>query len=237
MAKRSTNKSRRAKATPSRSKSRAKATPTPRSKSPKAIESKPPEHKQRAVEARTEDRRLRVLQLWGKKDPHVARILLEEGFEVDCGEAPLTAANRLAWEIRRISSMRRNVWNDREYWRERFREKAKAPKSGTDLAVEREEYVLSLRTDLDDIDDILVHKGTKSTAKGILIGEKRQTRQAIAKAQGIDQASEIDLRAGETPQRAKVLILDLSKCDEETKAIALASSTTESAGGRSRQPS
>lgn len=144
------------------------------------------------VDRRTDERRLRVLQLWGKKSAVIAKQLLEEGFAVDCGDRPITQPLVDAWEARRAEAMRRNVDNDREWWREQWRERSKVPKSAEqaagDAAVDREEYLASLATDLDDIDDLITSEKTKATSRAMLVGEKRQTRTAIAKAKGVDAA-------------------------------------------------
>jgi hypothetical protein len=159
-----------------------------------------------------------VKQLWGWKDSRIARLLLEEGFEVECGEPPISLGLLEQWEAKRQASMRRNVWNDREFWEEEWRKKGKVPRTIEDDAVARESYLASLESDLDDIHDLQTAAGTKPTAKAILQGEKRQTRALIAKARGV-----AELRADEgvdpdaNTKRVAVLVYDLSNCSAEVK--------------------
>lgn len=172
----------------------------------------------RKTDSRTDERRVRVKQLWGWKDSKIARLLLEEGFEVDSGESPISQGLRDEWEAKRLSSMTRNVWNDREALREEWRKKAKAPRTIEDDAVARESYLAALESDLDDINDLQSHTGTKPTAKAILQGEKRQTRALIAKARGV---AELPADEGTDPEaglkRVAVLVYDLSSCSDEVK--------------------
>lgn len=153
-------------------------------------------------DSRTDERRQRVLQMFGKKRSLIAKVLLEEGFEIDSGEQPVTKALLEAWQARRLASMCRNVDNDFEFWDKEWRKRSKIPRSGEDNASELEGYIASLRSDLDDIDDLIVDEKTKPTAKAILLGEKRQTRALIAKARGVDQAVE---RAAEPDAKIPVL--------------------------------
>ncbi len=104
---------------------------------------------------------------------------------------PASPANQESWAANRIESMRRNISNDRAWWREFWRERSKAPRSPNDISVEREEYVAALESDLGDIDEAMTGTLLKPTAKAILQGEVRQTRALIAKARGIDQVAEV----------------------------------------------
>ena len=170
------------------------------------------------VDPRTDERRDRVLQLWGKKDSLIAKILLEEGFEVDCGEQPITREKRAEWEVKRRDSMRRNVANDRVFWDEKFREMAKQPKSSEDAAVERARYIASLRTDIDDIEDLIVDRETKSSAKSMLYRVKVQARELIGKAQGVDTLAPVDPEDGKPKPRVVGVIFDTSELSDEDKA-------------------
>jgi hypothetical protein len=172
-----------------------------------------------SVDFQTDERRERVLQLWGRKDKHVAKILLEEGFVVAVGERPLSFDLVPEWETRRLELMRRNVSNDRAWWNERWRKKGASKLSPEDAAVERESHVASLKSDIDEIQDLLVDPLTKATAKAMLVGERRQSRVAIAKARGIETLEQ-DEAGGDvgTPVVRRVLVLDLSRCSEPEKA-------------------
>jgi hypothetical protein len=147
---------------------------------------------------RTLERRERVRQLWGKPDRIIAETLLDEGFTSGTGRTPRTKAKRDEWEARRVDSMRRNVWNDREWWRAQWKKRASLPTS-SDLAVAREEHIASLESDLEDIFTMLEDGETKTTAKAMLIGERRMTRALLAKTRGVDELAAPDPEGDKPP--------------------------------------
>ncbi len=156
--------------------------------------------------------------MWGKKLSLVAKALLEEGFEVECGDQPVTKPAKEAWEAKRVATMCRNVSNDRAWWEAEWRAKAKVPRTVEDDALARESYVAALESDLEDIDGLQQETGTKSTAKAILQGEKRQTRALIAKARGVDTMPEVEPFDPEiAAKRATIVVYDLSNCSDEVK--------------------
>lgn len=179
---------------------------------------KPSPSKKKPVNLRTDERRLRVLEMWGRKDRHIAQILIEEGFETDAGAVPLSPHLKDAWQVKSADQMRRNVSNDKAWWRDRWRREAGKPAAPEDVAVQREEYVAALESDLDELADLMVDVATKSTAKAILHGEKRQTRALIAKARGIDQAIE---RPAEPPTKVPVIgvVIGTKNVSSDMKAI------------------
>ena len=127
----------------------------------------------------TEARRERTRELWGKSDRKIAEKLLEEGFH-----GPVSR-NREE-KIRQIASLRRTVWNDREFWREKWRTEAKAEKSKD--PVSRQEYLAGLETVQDELEDVISDGATKSTPRVQALSEMRQIKQAIGKALGVDAA-------------------------------------------------
>jgi hypothetical protein len=194
-----------------------KATSNPK-RSAAAPSALAPEQQPIVVDRRTDERRDRVLQLWGKKDAHIAKLLLEEGFEVNCGEPPIGKDLQDEWLVRRQETMRRNVNNDRAWWCERWREKKSGRLSPEDAVVERESHVAALRSDIDEIQDLVASPLVKATAKAMLIGERRQSRVAIAKARGIETLEADEMGGDEGgPRVRKVLVLDLSRCSAEEK--------------------
>lgn len=170
---------------------------------------------------RTETRRKRVKELWGRPSRALAKILLEEGFEVACSAKPRTKPAIEKWETKRIDAMRRNVDNDREWWREELRKRLKTPRTLEEHSLLREEHVLSLESDLEEIDEMLYGDGAKATARAILIGEKRQTRVALAKARGVETLPEAEGADGDDgPVRPAVLVyvVDNENSTAETRA-------------------
>lgn len=141
----------------------------------------------------TNERRKRVRQLWGKSDPSIAQILLEEGFTVDReAAAPKGRAARAAWDADTVQAMRRRVCSDREWWRKRWKKKAALPTKPTDFIIAREEHIASLESDLEDIQELIEDTATKTTARAMLIGERRQTRLLLAKTRGVDELAPPD---------------------------------------------
>lgn len=170
---------------------------------------------------RTEARRKRVKELWGRPSRSIAKILLEEGFDVASEPKPRTKDAIAEWTAKRINAMRRNVDNDKEWWRQELRTRLKMPRSGEEQALLREEHILSLESDLEEIDDMLYGEGVKPTAKAILVGEKRQTRVALAKARGVETLPEDEGGEGDDlPVRPAVLVyvVDNDNSTPETRA-------------------
>jgi hypothetical protein len=163
------------------------------------------------VKNETHERRLRVRELWGKPNAVIAEILLEEGFKVDGDRRPRSKAAREEWETKRLDAMRRKVWNDRDWWRQRWLKRSE-PKTVDDLYVARQEHVASLETDLEEIHEMIDDGKIKSTAKVMLIGERRQTRSLLAKARGVDAPTAGTDGAGDDdPEsiQAKLFILEV----------------------------
>jgi hypothetical protein len=173
----------------------------------------------RPVPLRTDERRERVLELWGKPDRLVAKILLEEGFDVDGEPRPATRKAQEEWERRRIESMRRNVTNDRNHWLEKWRKRAKQPKNSEELEVELESNIAAIQSDVDDLSELLTGRDVKSSAKAMLYQSKLRARELILRVRGIDKAPEREPENPEkdVPVRPKILIYDISNASEEDK--------------------
>jgi hypothetical protein len=182
--------------------------------SPKAVTPSTP---QPVTDLRTHERRERVLELWGKPTRLIAKILLEEGYEVDAGPMPVTSEKQEEWTRRRGELMRRNVDNDRAHWEEKWRERAKVPKTSEDLEVELESQLAAINSDIGDIAELLTDAKTKSSAKAILYQSKLRARELILKARGIDQAPEREPEDPEAAKRPTIVVYDLSKCSDEVK--------------------
>lgn len=172
----------------------------------------------RRVDPRTDERRERVLELWGKPTRLIARILLEEGFDVDAGPQPATKPKQEEWQRHRVELMRRNVDNDRAWWEAKWRERAKTPKTSTDLEVELEANIAAINSDVDEISELLTDAKTKSSAKAILFQSKLRARELVLKARGLDKAPE---REPEDPnpdaKRPTLVVYDLSLCSDDVK--------------------
>jgi hypothetical protein len=170
------------------------------------------------VDMRTDERRERVLELWGKPTRLVAKMLLEEGFEVDAGPQPVTKEKQDEWTRHRVELMRRNVDNDRGWWREKWRADAKTPKTSEDLEVELESNIAAINSDVDEISELLTDAKTKSSAKAILFQSKLRARELVLKARGLDKAPE---REPDDPdagvKRPTLIVYDLSNCSDDLK--------------------
>jgi hypothetical protein len=165
---------------------------------------------------RTDERRVRVLELFGKPTRLIAKILLEEDYEVDSGPSPVTAEKQEQWERRRVELMRRNVDNDRAWWEAKWRERSKTPKTAEDLDVELESNIAAINSDVDEISELLTDPKTRSSAKAILFQSKLRARELILKARGVDKAPDREPE-DETPARPAILIYDISAASPETK--------------------
>jgi hypothetical protein len=165
---------------------------------------------------RTEERRRRVRELWGKPDKAIAQILLEEGHRPESGTKPRTKAAKDAAAARALDSMRRNVWNDREWWRAKARKRATAPVTNEDVEVQRFEHIASLESDLEEIHE-LIDEADKPTAKAILMGEKRQTRALLAKARGIDELAPRESEGNEKQPPVVGVVLGTENISPEMK--------------------
>ncbi len=143
--------------------------------------------------------------MWGKPDRIIAETLLAEGFTTTRAKTPRTSAEKRAAGALQIETMRRNVWNDREWWRVFWKKRAAEPVTNEDASVQREEHIASLESDLEEIHDLIDEAGTKPTAKAMLIGEKRQTRALLAKARGVDELAPRD----SDPDGAKPAVIGL----------------------------
>lgn len=176
-----------------------------------------PEPAPTPLDHRTHERRERVLELWGKPTRLIAKTLLEEGYEVDAGPAPVTKPKQEEWERLRIERMRRNVDNDRAWWESQWRERAKTPKSSEDLEVELESQIAAINSDIGDIAELLTDAKTKSSAKAILYQSKLRARELVLKARGIDHAPEREPEDPVAMKRPTIVVYDLSKCSDEVK--------------------
>jgi hypothetical protein len=165
---------------------------------------------------RTLERRERVRQLWGKPDRIIAEILLEEGFTAGAERVPRTKAKRDEAEARKLNSMRRNVWNDREWWRVQWKKRATLPTS-SDISVAREEHIASLESDLEDIFTMLEDEATKTTAKAMLIGERRMTRALLAKTRGVDELGAPDPDGEKPPAPVVGMLLGTASVTPELR--------------------
>jgi hypothetical protein len=184
----------------------------------KARRSRKSRPKQPTVDLRTHERRERVLELWGKPVRLQAKILLEEGFEVDAGARPVTKEKQEAWERKRTEIMRRNVDRDREHWEQKWRDAAKKPKTTEDVEVELESQIAALNSDIGDISELLTDSKTKSSAQAILYQSKLRARELVLKARGIDKAPEREPEdPGANAKRPTIVLYDLSNCSSETK--------------------
>lgn len=165
----------------------------------------------------TGERRERVLELWGKPSRLIAQILLEEGFEVDAGQMPVTSEKQAEWTRRRLDLMRRNVDNDRASWEEKWRERTKKPRTNEDLEVELESQIAAINSDVGEIAELLSDAKTRSSAKAILFQSKLRARELILKARGLDHAPEREPDDPEAQARPTVVLYDLSNCSPEVK--------------------
>jgi hypothetical protein len=130
-------------------------------------------------------RRERVRELWGLTPRKAAEKLLDEGYGGG------TVANTKAKYIIQLSSMRRQVARDRDWWRAKWRrDRSRAKKAAKDPVL-REEYLASLETVQAEIEDVLDDRRLKGTPKVQALSELRQIRQAVGKAQGVDGSSRI----------------------------------------------
>jgi len=127
-----------------------------------------------------DDRRERVAELYGKRDRRIAELLIDEGY---FGTLP-----RMADERRRfVLTAKRTVCNDRAAIR------AEAAKKRKDLAGEfiditSADYILRMRSRINDAEDILDDPKARPTAKVQALSEMRLLEEAIAKSQGVDVA-------------------------------------------------
>jgi hypothetical protein len=160
---------------------------------------------------RTEARRARVRTLWAKPDRRIAEILIEEGFG---GASKRTAAGK----AKQLSSMVRNVWNDRVALRKKWREQKKA--TIEDVNETRGEYLARLESFSSDALEILEDDKMKGTPRVQALSELRQIEQAKAKACGVDVAAgDVDADDDGTPLRPKILVYDVSNCSAEVKKL------------------
>jgi hypothetical protein len=135
--------------------------------------------------------------LWAKSDQRIAEILIEEGFG---GALKRTAAGRQ----KQLESMRRNVWNDRAWWRKKWRNSAKA--TTQDLNETRGEYLARLDSFSNDAQELLEDRNVKGTPRVQALSELRQIEQAKAKAHGVDAAIEQEPDDDGIPLRPKTLV-------------------------------
>jgi hypothetical protein len=177
----------------------------------------PAKPKSPAVDLRTDERRDRVLEMWGKPTRLIAKILLEEGFHVDAGSKPVTKVKQEEWERRRVELMRRNVDNDRAHWESLWRKRAKATKTTEDVEVELESQIAAINSDIDDISELLNDSKTKSSAQAILYQSKLRARELVLKARGVDKAPEREPDNPGDTKRPTIVLYDLSNCTPETK--------------------
>jgi hypothetical protein len=124
----------------------------------------------------TEARRERVRSLWVRSDKDIAQILTEEGF----GGPPKKTADgkRTA-----LASMQRNVWNDRKWWREKWRN---VKTSTTEDAHEtRGEYLATLDSYRGIGLEIATNPKEKGTPRTQALMALARIGEAKAKAQGV----------------------------------------------------
>jgi hypothetical protein len=189
-------------------KKRKRTAPTPRA--PRTPKAEP-------VDYQLHERRERVLELWGRPTRLIAKFLLEEGFPVNAGPAPVTKEKLAEWEKRRLELMRRIVDMDRAWWEAKWRERAKTPRTAEDLEVELESNVAAINSDVDEISQLMVDRDTKSTAKANLMTSKLRARELILKARGLDRSPEREPE-DDIPVRPKILVYDISAASPELKA-------------------
>lgn len=132
-------------------------------------------------------------------------------------ETKRAAVRETEWQTRRVELMRRNVDNDKAYWRDVWRKRAKVPRTTDDLAAELEEHVASINSDLIELDELMYDPATRSSAKATLFQSKLRARELIAKARGFEKPEQPEDPSAAA--RPKLVVYDLSNCDEETKAL------------------
>ena len=155
---------------------------------------------------RTDARRARVRELFGKSDKRIAEILIEEGF--------FPSRRTKEGRIQQLDSARRRVYDDRQWWREQWKSEKRLTR---DRSVSTEEYIAKLETRIADLEEILDDPRTKGTPRVQSLSEIRQLEQAIAKALGIDAAERDDGDGEGNGNTFTTLILDVSACSPETK--------------------
>jgi len=120
----------------------------------------------------TDARRERVAELWGKRDPALAVILVEEGFF----GLPARSGRRAETQM---ATARRTLRRDRDYWRERW-----ATESAAVRRMSSGEYLANLSTNVGELRELFEGLDDYARPKDRVdvLHEIRQTLEAIASA-------------------------------------------------------
>lgn len=127
----------------------------------------------------TAARRERVRSLWIRTDQQIAEILVEEGYG---GETPRTADGRR----KQLATMRRNVWNDRQWLRKKWRSEKAATKEDTHET--RGEYLAVLDSYKEVGVDIISDPKMKGTPRVQALVALTRIEEAKAKARGVAES-------------------------------------------------
>lgn len=171
---------------------------------------------------KVEDRRERVIELWGKSDRIIAEILIEEGYFSEPPEPPKskTKAAERAHEIavrRFVDSQRRTICNDRLAIRKDWKKLRKEMKADPDeLEMSRQEYAARLRSRISDLDDV-IHGGAKPGTRVMAIEAAARIESLVAKAEGVDEQLAPDDNGGLPDVPFIGLVLDLREVTPETQ--------------------
>lgn len=166
--------------------------------------------KTNTVEDRTEERRQRVLELFGKRDRRIALILIGEKF-FDPGEIETDSEE---WD-RFVDACRRVVGYDREAIREEWKKLKKKP---TNDPVAINEFIARLDTRIDDLDRIIDSGAAKAGTKVNALGEVRQFESLKAKVSGLDIDGKEAQPADDPGDRPFVgLVMDFGKVSPDAK--------------------
>lgn len=128
---------------------------------------------------KTDARRERMRTLWIKTDQQVAEILIEEGYG---GPIPRTADGRR----RQVETMRRNVWNDRQWHRKKWRSEKAA--THEDAHETRGEYLAVLDSYKEVGVDIISDPKMKGTPRVQALVALTRIEEAKAKARGVAES-------------------------------------------------
>jgi hypothetical protein len=130
----------------------------------------------------TEARRERMRSLWINPDRKIAEILIEEGY---AGQVHHTADAKR----KQLAAMQRNVWNDRQWWKKKWRAEKNA--TNEDASETRGEYLAVLDSYKEVGVDILGDPKVKGTPRVQALVALTKIEEAKAKARGVAETTPV----------------------------------------------